>query len=565
MLYELLTGNKPYTFDNKSITEIERVICEEYPPRPSIVIGKGGDTGSNQAISEARKLTTQRLQRQLQGDLDNIVMMALRKEPERRYMSAGQLAEDIDRYLLSRPVLAQKDTLRYRVQKFVRRNKTGVFLTSGLFALSIMFSIITTVQAKRVALERDKAEEVTRFMMTLFESSDPRNEPNDSLRVTELLERGVKRLDLLNEKPETQIELMDVLSAAYWGLGQFEASNNLYESALARSKEVYGPTHENSLDFMLKSGTSSRMKGDIARSDSFFQQLLPLYLENYGEDDTRSIVLQYRMAFNKHSTGQWAAGDSLLAMLEPAIQYIEHEDNRDVSQILSHLSEYYEIKGPPEKALAYVQMSIEMKRRLFGPQYYGLLHQRTVLTRLLVQLDRLEEAESNAAETLAALREVFTEHTILGYGLEGLGVVYEVQQRFAEAEPLYLEALEQYRAIYTEENPIMSHILIVLGRLYHEWGKYELAIDYYGQGLTLSEQTYPAHFPTNLARQILYAQILKEAGRPEEALETLLKTYNVATEKYGPENRYTLQAKEQIVALYKLIGEDELASDFVGN
>ena len=101
--------------------------------------------------------------------------------------------------LLSRPVLAQKDTLRYRAQKFVRRNKTGVFLTTGLFVLSIMFSIITTIQANRVALERDKAEEVTRFMMTLFESSDPRNESNDSLQVTELLERGVNRLDLLNE------------------------------------------------------------------------------------------------------------------------------------------------------------------------------------------------------------------------------------------------------------------------------------------------------------------------------------------------------------------------------
>ena len=263
--------------------------------------------------------------------------------------------------------------------------------------------------------------------------------------------------------------------------------------------------------------------------------------------------------------GQWAAGDSLLEVLEPTIQHIVHEDDKDVSLILSHLSEYYEIKGPPEKALEYVQMSIEMKDRLFGPQYYGLLHQRNVLTRLLVQLDRIEEAESNAVETLAALREVFSEHSILAHGLEALGLVYEMQQRFEEAEPLYLEALAQYRTLYREENPIMSHSLILLGRLYQGWGKYEPAIKYYAEGLAHSEKTFPAHFPTNLARQIRYAEILEEAGRREDALETLLKTHGIATEKYGPEYKYTQAAKKSIITLYELLGQVELAREFERN
>src|SRR5262245_48976224 len=113
VLYELLTARRPHQFVTYSPIEIERAICETEAPRPS---------------EAARTHTTApgKLARQLAGDLDNIVLMALRKEPERRYQSVEQFSEDIRRYLVGLPVVARKDTFSYRVEKFVRRHKAGV-------------------------------------------------------------------------------------------------------------------------------------------------------------------------------------------------------------------------------------------------------------------------------------------------------------------------------------------------------------------------------------------------------------------------------------------------------
>jgi serine/threonine protein kinase len=137
LLYELLTGHRPYRLKNRHPQEIERVICEEQPDRPSIVIthtkeaaNEGSETrGASvtpQTVSEARETTPDKLRRRLAGDLDNIVLMAMRKEPSRRYASVGQFSEDIRWHLEGLPVLARKDTFSYRASKFVNRNKLDV-------------------------------------------------------------------------------------------------------------------------------------------------------------------------------------------------------------------------------------------------------------------------------------------------------------------------------------------------------------------------------------------------------------------------------------------------------
>jgi serine/threonine protein kinase len=135
LLYELLAGHRPYQFKSYQPQELERAICEQEPEKPSTALTREEEVATTDgrqarvtaaAVSERRRSTTERLRRQLHGDLDNIVLMAMRKEPERRYASVEQFSEDIRRHLEGRPVLARRDTFGYRAQKFVSRHRAGV-------------------------------------------------------------------------------------------------------------------------------------------------------------------------------------------------------------------------------------------------------------------------------------------------------------------------------------------------------------------------------------------------------------------------------------------------------
>ncbi|MGF1671687.1 MAG: serine/threonine protein kinase, partial [Balneolaceae bacterium] len=134
LLYELLTGHRPLRLKSRFHKEVERIICEEEPTRPSTVITRkeeietveGKQLITPESVCEARKTKVDVLRRKLKGDLDNIVMMAMRKEPARRYSSVEQLSGDIDRYLKNMPVVAGKDTFAYRFAKFVRRHRSAV-------------------------------------------------------------------------------------------------------------------------------------------------------------------------------------------------------------------------------------------------------------------------------------------------------------------------------------------------------------------------------------------------------------------------------------------------------
>jgi TolB-like protein/lipoprotein NlpI len=145
MLYELLTGHRPYRHQSHTPQEIERVICEHLPEKLSTIVGcieeipfadDGGQiTITPASVSEARGEQPEKLRHRLAGDLDNIVMMALRKEPGRRYSSVEQLSDDIGRHLDGLPVTARKDAFFYRTAKFVGRNRASMLTAASSFVV----------------------------------------------------------------------------------------------------------------------------------------------------------------------------------------------------------------------------------------------------------------------------------------------------------------------------------------------------------------------------------------------------------------------------------------------
>ncbi len=228
VLYELLTGQKPYRLTSRSAEEIARAITGQVPERPSTVVSH--ETGS----------LGRRENRALRGDLDRIVLMALRKEPERRYSSAAALSDDIERHLTGLPVVAHQDTFTYRASKFVRRHKAGA-LATALILLAILAGIAGTLwQSRQAHLQRAQAErrfnDVRKLANSnLFEVYPEVENLAGSLKAREkILTNALQYLDSLAKEASGDLDLQSELATGYEKVGDVQGALN--NSNLGKTK-----------------------------------------------------------------------------------------------------------------------------------------------------------------------------------------------------------------------------------------------------------------------------------------------------------------------------------------
>jgi len=259
VLYQLLTGRSPYLVETRSFHELARAVCEMDPGKPSTVvlkpqpirIGELLQSATPEQISSSREGSPAKLRRRLAGDLDNIVLMALRKEPQRRYASVEQLTEDIRRHLQGLPVTAVKGSLRYRARKFARRNRF-VLAASAVVALTLVAGVAATIRQARIArrqaeiatAERARAEkrfnDVRELANSLiFEIHDsiqtlPGATPSRKL----LLDKAVEYLDKLSKDSADDTNLQRELAWAYHRLATVQGDTTQSNLGQVRAAEV---------------------------------------------------------------------------------------------------------------------------------------------------------------------------------------------------------------------------------------------------------------------------------------------------------------------------------------
>jgi eukaryotic-like serine/threonine-protein kinase len=254
ILYELLTGQRPYTFANARPDHIAQVICETETERPSAVAERMKDEGGRMKVSSALLHPSSLIPHPsaLRGDLDNIVLMALRKDPQRRYASVEQLAEDLRRHLEGLPVSARPDTLRYRTVKFIQRNRALTAATL-IVLLTLLGGIIATARQARIA-ERERALAQQRFADVrqlansfVFKYHDAiANLPGSTAVRAQLVKDATAYLDKLSQQATGDAVLQLELAQAYTKLGivqgrRYDANVGDTEGALAslrKSREL---------------------------------------------------------------------------------------------------------------------------------------------------------------------------------------------------------------------------------------------------------------------------------------------------------------------------------------
>lgn len=304
LLYVLLTGQRPYRGAMSSAAEIERTICEEEPEKPSIAvlnkkaIRRPDNEITRISISQTSESTPEKLRRRLQGDLDNIVLKALNKEPQRRYASVEQFSEDIKHHLENLPVIARRDTPGYLATKFVARHRTGV-TAAGLVVLVLVAGIIGTSWQARVArAERARAEQqfndvrklVTSF---LFEFNNSiQNLPGATPARKLLVQRALEYLTKLAQQSQRDPGLQRELAEAYLKIGDLQG--NPYEPNLG---DVAGAQSSYQKALAISAGLASADSKDaaarryLARSYQSLGEVLPLLGKaKEGAEDIRKAT-----------------------------------------------------------------------------------------------------------------------------------------------------------------------------------------------------------------------------------------------------------------------------------
>ncbi len=397
VLYELLTGHRPYRVKTGEPEEIARVVCQQEPEKPSTAVtriakvagpgSEGNIVETSWAVSATREGEPARLRRRLRGDLDNIVLMAMRKEPARRYGTVEQLAEDIRRHLDGRPVLARTDTPGYRAAKFIRRHRASV-AASGLIALSLVGGIVATARQARIA-EANRARAERRFNDVrklansfLFEFHDAiQNLPGSTPARELVVKRAADYLDSLSMETGRDAALQRELAVAFKRLGEIQGGGggaNLgdskgalknYEKALSIRQALAARTPADradieglaELEFLL--GSFFIKTGELVRAEaslrSAAQRVETLIASERGANDRRGKLAA---AYHWLGTAQARRGDERAALdsLQKAIFHgeafcVAHPDNTsaraNLAYVRTDLADRYWRAGQPQTAL----------------------------------------------------------------------------------------------------------------------------------------------------------------------------------------------------------------------
>ncbi|MEP7297973.1 MAG: serine/threonine-protein kinase [Burkholderiales bacterium] len=269
LLFELLTGARPYRLKRSTRAALEEAILLAEAPRPS------------DAAADAE------LRRALRGDLDTIVLKALKKPVAERYASVEAMVDDIERHLSSRPVLARPDSVWYRSRKFIVRNRIAVG-TAALMLFTICFGAGAALWQARVAVaERQRAEDVKNFVAAIFREASPYDgSGSKELTAIDLLKQADKKLEAaLAGQTGARIELSNMIGESLLALGDVAAAETVIARTVAEAERALPPTHEQTVRALMLRSQVHRLRGLPQQARADLDRVLPALRQRAGTGD----------------------------------------------------------------------------------------------------------------------------------------------------------------------------------------------------------------------------------------------------------------------------------------
>jgi len=550
LLYELLCGRRPFIITSNHLTDIEKAICEHTPRAPSaaIALSRAEAPGLTEDLAACRGTTAVKLARRLEGDLDNIVLMAMRKEAARRYGSVEQLSADIGRHMTQQPVIATRDTWTYRTNKFVRRHALAVSAAATVAGLLIAFGAVTYVQAQRIARERDRAtqegaraEQVSSFMVELFELSDPTKSRGNEIRVRELLDIGARRVSTaLVDQPRTRATLLGTIGKVYENLGLYQSARPLLEDSLATRLKVYGPNHAEVADALLSLGMLYLDMGELDAADAKLNAALTLRHEIFGPNAVENAPVLQTLGTLALERGEVAPAEKYFNQSLALYQAHSRNTTTDASQVLARLADLKKYQYRDAEAEPLFRAALDIDRRVLGSDHPRVANLLDSLADSLEGQGKYDEAQRLFEESLKLKRHILgLEHPQTIDTLESYGNLLRRKGDLSTAEEVFRNALTLNRKQRGEHHAYVGYDLVNLGLVHYDRGQPALAETEFRQALDIYKETLP-HVHVYVAGALMaLGRTLASAGKSREAEPLLREAMDIATQTLGADNPFT--------------------------
>ncbi len=623
LLYELLCGYKPFALRGKNLGEFERAICEDVPAMPSEVIAaaeRQADSGIV-SVSAQRSTTTAKLKRELRGDLDNIVAMAMRKEPERRYSSAAQLAGDVERYLRGLPVLARPDSWSYRAGKFVQRYALGVGLSAALAATLIGFTVTVYMQSLRIEQERDlaqaqrniadsqreRAEAVSAFLIDSFKVVDPFAKGGNVITARQILDNGATRIaHELNDQLAVKADVLDTIGSAYLGLGLPEQARPLIEQGLTVRRRLFGEDSAAVARSLYTLNQVHEKEGNLDAAEQLARRSLEINRRQTGPASTTTATSLCRLGVIKKIRGEFAAAEKLLqscldirrARLGPydasvtiPLDNLAHiASQRNDNQVAkTYLAEALEIDrrarseehpqyirhllrlaavthdlGDTAEAESLFRNAVALNQRVLGPEHPETIDTLSAFGTFLMETERLAEAKKVLTTVLEANRRARgPTHSYLGNDLENLGRRADRQGDHQAAERFLKDALSIYRERLPPTHGFIATTLTMLGRTQMELNRLSDAQKALSEAVQAWQVEYGENSHGYAIASATLAQTKALQGNYAEAEPVLLKAYPILSNSTRAGDREVANdVRRWIEQLYSAQGRASAAREY---
>ena len=513
LLYELLTEQQPFQLDTATSAEIETTICEVDPKRPA--------------------LAAPQLRRELQGDLDNIVLMAMRKEPSRRYASVEQFSEDIRRHLEGYPVLARGDDWSYTATKFVRRHRLAVAFSAVFILVLIGFGTAMAILARRVVVERDearaqqsRAEQVTKFLMDSFRVADRSGQQGRTVTAKEILDRGSDRIATeLKEQPGVRAQMMNTMGEVYESLGLYDRAQELLTNSLSTRQQVFGSQSGEVGESLAALGELAETKGDYETAETNYRRDLALQRKLSGERSGGAAEAEARLGSALSRRGKNEESERLLRESLSIRQELFGGESTQAADSLNRLGIFYDAAQKYAEAEPPFREALGIRTRVLGHESPVTANSLSELANLLNNRGKLDEAEQLQREALRIDRKLYgDQHILVADDLHALGDVLFNEGKYQDAVGVDREALAIYQHALGPEHPQVANILIGLGNAEQRRGDLKQAEGDMRSSIEMFRKLLGEHHPEtasaihNLGNLLLQSGDFAQAEKLEQDL-----------------------------------------------
>ncbi len=494
VFYELLTGSKPLQMENMSFEGILQTINISQPIAPSELPDRDGET-------IPRRL--------LKGDLDNIALTALRKEPERRYRSVEDFAEDIQSHFGGRPIKARPNTFRYLASKFIYRNKVA-FTAASIILVALVAGIVVSLwQASVARRESATSQAVNQFMRKMLLTAIPESggggKKGAQATIVDVLNETEKQIDGedLSSQPEVRAELRQLIGSAYLNQGMYDGAQRNLTRALDEQSSLFGRNSPRTLKVEYSLARLYQEKGN-------YQGAYEIYERRFES---------WRSEFQEHR-------------IEPQL-YVEK---------LSDFGAACRALGDSERAELLVREALDIATQFSIDSQVDFT--RTILALILLDQGRFEDAKTSQIATVSRVRQAGIEDnptlapalTLMGSILMENGELADAAANLIESEGIYRKLYgPEYLAIY-DNIRLQAQVAYLKGDYRSGEKKIDLALDNYRQNSSPKN----IGFATALTIKGL---VLNKLGKPAEAENLLREAVRLRTENLPPDHFMTAITK----------------------